>query len=169
MTLAKESSWVMKVCVSSAELWVQARGRWVGTGLRSATETVCQGRWLERVGMIHIHQSQRWSIKAVFSGRTSQEFYCWPWKNCPLRVLAAALDKANHTTVSAPCSTVRSLSPIIWWNWGIDVETAGHGGGGKKTVLVESGPFVKWRSSRDSQIRQEQPAGSGKDQVTSAF
>lgn len=48
-----------------------------------------------------------------------------PWKNCPLRVLPAALDRANHTTVSAPWSTLRNLSPIIWWNWGIAVETAG--------------------------------------------
>lgn len=49
-----------------------------------------------------------------------------PWKNCPLRFLAAALDRANHTTVSAPWSTLRNLFPIIWWNWGIDVETAAN-------------------------------------------
>lgn len=60
------------------------------------------------------------------SGRTCQTRCGSPWKNCPLRVLAAARDKANHTTVSAPCSTLRSLSPIMWWNWGIDVETAGN-------------------------------------------
>lgn len=60
------------------------------------------------------------------SGRTCQTPCCSPWKNWPLRVLAAALDRANHTAVSAPCSTPRSRSPIIWWNWGIDVETAGN-------------------------------------------
>lgn len=127
MTLAKVSSWVMKLCISSAGLWVQARGRWVGTGLRSATETICQGRWLERMGDdSYSPKSEMKEQSCFFSGRTCQEFYCWPWKNCPLQVLAAALDKANHTTVSAPCSTLRSLSPIIWWNWGIDVETAGQ-------------------------------------------
>lgn len=37
-TAARASSWAMKARMSSAELWVQARGRWVGTGPRSATQ-----------------------------------------------------------------------------------------------------------------------------------
>lgn len=123
MALVRVSSWVMKLWISSAELWVQARGRWAGTGLRSATQTVCQNKWCQMM----LKNLRGWKEHlCMCSVRTCQTLCCSPWKNWPLRVLAAALDKANHTTVSAPCSTLRSRSPIIWWNWGIDVETAGN-------------------------------------------
>lgn len=39
ITAARVSSWTMKAWMSSAELRVHARGRWVGTDLRSATQT----------------------------------------------------------------------------------------------------------------------------------
>lgn len=108
ITLTRASSWFMKLSMSSSELCVQAKGKWVETGWRSAIQSLsgihCRGDKGGKGEGGNCHSS--------------------PWKNWPLRVVPAALDRANHTTVSAPCSTVRSLSPIIWWNWGIDVETA---------------------------------------------
>jgi len=52
---------------------------------------------------------------------------CPPWKKLPLGVAGAALDRASHTTVSAPWATVRKRSPIIWRNRGIAAEMAGTG------------------------------------------
>merc|ERR1719195_461355 len=46
-------------------------------------------------------------------------------QNLPLGALAAAAEMASQTTVSAPCSTLRSLSFILAWKSGMALLTAG--------------------------------------------
>lgn len=59
--LASSSSWVIKLSTSWAELWVQARGRWAGMALRSASER---------------EQEQATVMTRIFSPRE----WKWKWK-----------------------------------------------------------------------------------------
>jgi len=102
---ARVSSWVIKVWISSAELRVQARGRWSGTGSRSATQAVCQKSW----GQAKPCQSSK---RAEQNARSIASLF--RWKSLPhfilltLKELPAACSSGNSWQ-GQPHNSVGSL------------------------------------------------------------
>lgn len=102
--LARVSSWVMKVWISSVELWVQARGRWAGTGLRSAKETICQSKWrlmMTTTGWRNI-SCFTWRFHGAHLERTAHWVFWQQLKTRP--TTRQCLPLALHCAVSPPSS-----------------------------------------------------------------
>lgn len=106
ITLARASSWFMKLSMSSSELCVQAKGKWVETGWRSAIQSLsgihCRGDKGGKGGTVTAHLGR--------TGRCESCLLLWTGPTTPrCRLLVQQCAASHPSSGGTEASTLKQL------------------------------------------------------------